>query len=127
MLLSLYLGLLWPFRALHSPMISLHISFTLVQFLCLNDFTISVYISLLNYVVAIYVKPKYDLYIELTSFLIYLSSLLVPYHQRKMIFSCLSIPRRWMVLANSADFKHMDENIESLRCFCEGFNFSEKL
>ena len=44
-------------------MISLHMSFTLVQLLCLDDFTISVYISLLNYVVPICVKRKYDLQI----------------------------------------------------------------
>merc|ERR1712179_794303 len=27
---------------------------------------------------------------------------------------------RWVVLADSPDFEHMDEEIESLKCFCEG-------
>merc|ERR1712179_352907 len=27
---------------------------------------------------------------------------------------------RWVVLADTPDFEHMDEEIESLKCFCEG-------
>ena len=26
---------------------------------------------------------------------------------------------RWVVLADSPEFKHMDEDIESLKCFCD--------
>ena len=30
------------------------------------------------------------------------------------------VSSRWVVLADSLEFRHMDEDIESLKCFCDG-------